>query len=420
VAEDHEDPELLFVGSEFGVFFTHNGGRDWVPLKSGLPTIAVRDLEIQRREHDLVVGTFGRGFYILDDYSPLRLLASDLLDKPAAILPIKTAQAYVQTAPLAGGEKAFQGANFYTAPNPPFGATFTYYLKDSLKTKRDQRREEEKKLARENRDVAYPSWKALKAEDREEPPEMVITIYDSDSNVVRRLAAATSRGLHRATWDLRHAGFRPRQLSGDSWGPMAIPGEYTVSLTRRTEEGTEELVPPTQFDVVPLGFQALSSADQKKVLEFQKQTGALQRAVLGAYEVARQAAEHIRYVKKNVELSPSLDLELRDEARALELQLQDITEQFAGDPTRPRRNEPAPPGILNRVQTIVGGHWSNTIGPTNTHRRNFEIASDEFGEVVVPLRKLVERDLPKLQAKLERAGAPWAPGRRIPDWPRSD
>ena len=117
---------LLFVGTEFGVFATRDGGQHWHPLKSGMPPIAVRDLEIQRRESDLVVGTFGRGIYILDDYSPIRHLTPETQAKPAAILPIKKALLYVPAAPLAGGEKAFQGASFYTAPNPPFGATFTY------------------------------------------------------------------------------------------------------------------------------------------------------------------------------------------------------------------------------------------------------------------------------------------------------
>jgi hypothetical protein len=123
IAVDHQSPDLLFVGTEFGVFASRDGGQHWHALKEGLPTTAVRDLEIQRRENDLVVGTFGRGIYILDDYSPLRNLSKEIQQKPAAILPVKRADLFVPSAPLAGGDKAFQGASFYTAPNPPFGAT---------------------------------------------------------------------------------------------------------------------------------------------------------------------------------------------------------------------------------------------------------------------------------------------------------
>ena len=160
IAVDHETPELLFVGTEFGVFTTRDGGEHWHPLKAECRRSPSATWKSSGRESDLVVGTFGRGIYILDDYSPLRHLTPEAQAKPAAILPIKKALLYIPAAPLAGGEKAFQGASFYTAPNPPFGATFTYYLKDALKTKKAARREQEQKLERDGKDVAYPSWDA--------------------------------------------------------------------------------------------------------------------------------------------------------------------------------------------------------------------------------------------------------------------
>ncbi|MCH8963062.1 MAG: glycosyl hydrolase, partial [Bacteroidetes bacterium] len=203
LVQDHVDEDLLFAGTEFGIFFTVDGGSTWVQLESGLPTIAIRDLEIQRRESDLVAASFGRGFYILDDYTALRDLDEDLIAQEAHLFPIKKAWMYVQDAPLAGDEKAFQGASFYTAPNPPFGATFTYYLKESLKTRKQVRQDEEGKLAKENQDVFYPSWDDLKAEDREEEPAVILTVRDEDGQVVRRLAGSTSMSsssLWRITW----------------------------------------------------------------------------------------------------------------------------------------------------------------------------------------------------------------------------
>src|SRR5271166_1148230 len=149
-----------------------------------MPTIAVRDLEIQHRESDPVGGTFGRGILIVDDYSLLRALTKPIAEKPAAILPIKKALMFIPAAPLAGGEKAYQGSSFYTAPNPPFGATITYHLKEALKTKKAARREQEQKLERESRDVFYPAWDALKAEDREEPAAVVLTIKNAGGQVV--------------------------------------------------------------------------------------------------------------------------------------------------------------------------------------------------------------------------------------------
>jgi photosystem II stability/assembly factor-like uncharacterized protein len=432
IAVDHEVPDLLFVGTEFGVFATRDGGRHWRPLKAGMPPIAVRDLEIQRRENDLVVGTFGRGIYILDDYGPLRHLTPEILAKPAAILPIKKALLFVPAAPLAGGEKAFQGASFYTAPNPPFGATFTYYLKDAVKTKKAVRREQEKALQREGKDVSYPSWDALKAEDREESPAVVLTIRNPEGQIVQRLSGPTSSGLHRLTWNLRWPGSRPMtgresaRRGGDEddssfdvrSGPLALPGRYTVSLETREEHGTTERVPPTPFEVEPLNFATLPPPDREAVLAFARQTGELQRAALGALEALNDGLNQVEHIKRIIERTPGLPSSLRRDARALELKLLDLRERFNGDPTRPRRNEPARDGLIDRIETIISGHWATTSAPTGSHRKNYEIAASEFEASLEALRPLLERDLTGLHETLEAAGAPWTPGRRLPKWKR--
>ncbi len=418
IVQDHEKAELLFVGTEFGLFFTVDGGSKWVPLKSGLPTVAVRDLEIQQRESDLAVGTFGRGIYILDDYSPLRDLSNELIKKDAHVFPIQKGQMFVEANPLGGRGKGFQGADYFTAPNPPFGATITYYLKDSLKTKKSERQSKDRTLAGQGKDVAYPSWEDLKAEDREESPVVILTVRDSAGNVVRRLNGSTSRGIHRTTWNYRYPGFSPTSLSGDGFGPMAVPGRYSVSIEKRVEGEITELIGETPFDIEPLGMATLPVSDRDEVLEFQKQTGELQRAVMGAYQVAQEADNQLKLIIKTIEVSPNLDPAMRAEARELQLRLNDLLEKFTGDPTKPRRNEPAPSGLMSRLQSVVYGHWRNTTGPTNTHRKNYDIAAEEFGELVGDLRQLVEKDLVKLSKELDKAKAPWTPGRGIPDWKR--
>ncbi len=282
IVQDHVKPDLLFVGTEFGLFFTLDGGIKWIQLKSGLPTIAVRDLEIQRRENDLAIGTFGRGFYILDDYSPLRELTLELIEKSAHIFSVKKSWMYIQTDPLGGGGKAFQGASFFNAPNPPFGATFTYYMKESLKTKKGERQEKDQSLAQQGKDVPYPSWEELKAEDRDEGPAAFLTIRDSAGQVVRQIKVAPIQGMQRATWDFRYPGFTPIQLGGDGYGPLAVPGTYTVSLSTRVEGKVTELVAPTPFEVETLGTSSLPEPDRQAVLAFQQKTGDLQRAVMGA------------------------------------------------------------------------------------------------------------------------------------------
>ncbi|MDH3455565.1 MAG: glycosyl hydrolase [Gemmatimonadota bacterium] len=418
LVQDHVNPNVLFVGTEFGIFVTLNGGQSWIQMKGDLPTIAIRELEIQRRENDLVAASFGRGFYILDDYTPLRTLSAATLEQGGVIFPIKQPWMYIEARPLGGGEKASQGASFYTAPNPPFGATFTYFLKESKKTKAAQRREREQKLARDQQDVLYPTWDALKEEDREEEPSVTLTVRDATGNVVRRVEGSAFSGMHRATWDFRYPGYTATSVSRAGRGPMAVPGQYSVSLEQWIDGVVTEIVPPTRFEVAPLGMPSLPPADRNAVLAFQRQTGDLQRAVMGTTRAAEEAAERITALKQVIEVWPNAEPALRTEARQLELRLADLRERLTGDPTKPRRSEPAMPGIMSRVQTIVSGHWSTTSAPTATHRRSYEIAAAEFGEIYGDLQQLIERDLPALEDRVEAAGAPVQVRHRLPRWQR--
>src|SRR5262245_62014986 len=249
IAEDHINPDLLFVGTEFGLFVTINGGEKWVQIKSGLPTISVHDIAIQKRENDLVVGTFGRGIYILDDYSPLRTLKPDTLAQEAVTFAPRDTLMYVQSSPIGGRGKSFQGERYYTAANPPYGATLTYYLKDVLKTKKQIRQDAEREAGRGGRTAPYPTHAQLQAETDEEAPAVVITISDSQGNVVRRLDGPATAGFHRVTWDMRYpaavlAAAAPAappggdEGGGGGGGPagyLAMPGTYSFSIATRQD-----------------------------------------------------------------------------------------------------------------------------------------------------------------------------------------
>ncbi|MBM4000645.1 MAG: glycosyl hydrolase [Planctomycetes bacterium] len=416
--QDHVRPELLFAGTEFGVFTTLDGGGKWIPLKSGIPTIAVRDLEIQQREDDLVVASFGRGFFVLDDYTPLRELSTSLIDQAAHLFATPKALLYIPDAPMSGDDKAFQGAAFFTAPNPPFGAVFTYYLKESLRSKKDARMANDRDLARSGKDAPYPSWDDLRAEDREEEPAMVMTIRDASGSPVRRMRVPSSQGIHRVAWDFRYPGTTPVRLAGDGYGPLVLPGRYTVSLSKFRDGELTEVIPAAPFDVETLGSASIPEVDRPAALAFQRQTAELQRAVHGAREAAGAAMDQVRYMKHAIDTLPQLDPQFAKDIRSMEIRLLDLVERFDGDPTKPKRQEPGYPGILDRVQTVVYGHWSATTGPTQTHRRSYEIAAQEFDAVLADLRKLIEEELVAFGLRLEEAGAPWTPGRKIPTWKR--
>jgi photosystem II stability/assembly factor-like uncharacterized protein len=420
IVQDHVNPNLLFVGTEFGLYATLNEGDSWIELTGGMPTIGVRELEIQRRENDLAVASFGRGFYILDDYTPLRDLSEELIAGDAHMFTVKRAWLYIQDAPLGLDGKAMMGGSYYTADNPPFGATFSYYLKESLQTREAQRREQEKELQKEGQDTRYPTWDALRAEAQEEDPGVWLVVRDGAGNVVRRVKGSSSKGIHRTTWDLRYPGYSPVSASGNTGqGPLALPGRYTVSLEQRVDGVTTQLVGPTDFDVEVLGAPTLMAADRDALLAFHRDVGELWRVVMGASQAAGDAARRLELMKRAIEATPSLGPDTYERARALELRLAEIQQAFTGDRVLARAQEPTMPGIMGRLQQVLGNAYASTSRPTTTHRRNVEIAGQEFEGILADLQQLVEVDIPALEDDLEAAGAPWTPGRRIPRWTRN-
>jgi photosystem II stability/assembly factor-like uncharacterized protein len=426
VAQDFVDPNLLFAGTEFGMYFSRDGGGKWIQFKS-LPVTAVRDIVMQKRENDLVIATFGRGFWILDDYSLLRSFQPATLEQEAVIFPPKKTPMYIQSSPLGLPGKGFQGSAYYTADNPPFGAMFTYYLKDDLKTLRKQRQESEKKLVKEGGSVVFPNWEALRAEQQEAEPGMLLIVKDEEGNVVRRVPAPAKAGFHRVAWDLRFPPANPieagggRRRGGDDEGddgpegPLAAPGKYTVTLAKQVNGVVTPVGQPQTVEAVPVGMSELSAQDQEAQLAFQRRTARLQRAVLGAAEAVEEARGRIQLIQKAILQTPKADLKLSEQARNLDLHLQAIQVKLTGDPILATHQEPTPPAIIDRVQNVVGSHWSVSSAATRTWQEDYNIAAAEFAPVLEDIRKTIGVDLKGLEDQLENLGAPWTPG-RLPTW----
>ena len=414
VVEDPGQEGLLFLGTEFGLFTTLDGGDHWVRLKGGLPTIAIRDLEIQTRENDLVLASFGRGFFILDDYTPLRHLSAEALAAEGSVFPVKDPWMYVEANPLGGGEKSQRGDAFYTAPNPPFGAVVTYHLKESALSVREQRRERERAQAAAGEPLPYPSWDELRAEDRAEDPAVFVVIRDSDGEVVRRIAAPKTAGFHRVAWDLRYPD--PERGPVGYWsqraGPLAMPGTYTAELIRRDGNGATRLGEPQSFTPKVLAAAGVPPVDAEARAAFQLEVAALQRRVFGAVSALQASIERVEALAAAIDESGAGD-ELRTQASTIRTGLLDLRVRFLGDDTVRSRREAVLPGIRDRIQRVVGAFWS-TADPTTTHRRQVEIVREQLGPANAELVNLVEVQLADLEAQADAAGVPWTPGRRIP------
>jgi len=388
-----------------------------------MPTIAVKDITIQQRENDLVLATFGRGFYVLDDYTPLRIVDDEFLKRDAVVLPVKPALRYVETSRLGGRSgRGSQGASYYVAPNPDFGAVFTYYLKDKITTRKERRKEEEKKIGKRGKDVPYPTLEDLRAEDRETTPVVNLVVRDAAGEVVRRVEASRNKGLHRVNWDLRYPSPSPTSLSRPRdlppWvllpaGPLALPGTYTVTLTKEVDGETTDLADPVTFEVVPLELATFAAADRAEAMAFHRKAARLQRAVRGAVRVADETQTRIKYLRKAYLDTPGADPSLLAEVHGLEQRLDEILVALRGDPTLSKHEEAAPTSISQRAGTAVD--WYVTSAPTQTQRDAYRDAGDAFIQRLGELRTLIEQDLAALEAKFESAGAPWTPG-RIPEW----
>jgi len=233
LVQDHVREGLMFAGTEFGVYFTIDAGGSWIKLEGGVPTISIRDLAIQRRENDLVAASFGRGFYVLDDLSVLREVSDEQLAKPAALFSTRKAWWYFPRPHLGfDGGKGDQGASHFIAPNPPFGAVFTYHLREDLSTEKKSRQEREK-TAIENKDaVEFPGWQAIEDERREPEPKVWLIVKNADGEIVRRVEGPIEKGFHRVAWDLRYP--RPDALEladppPPTWGgpPQGLMPEHS-------------------------------------------------------------------------------------------------------------------------------------------------------------------------------------------------
>ena len=416
IEQDHINKDLLFAGTEFGVYYSYNGGQKWIELSNGLPTIAVRDMVIQQRESDLVIATFGRGFYILHDYSPLRDINPSLVEKGAHMFPIKDALVYVQS-----GKKYGQGATYFTSPNPEFGATFTYYMKEVPKTDKQIRKEKEKDLFEAGKPIPQPSWKELEDENKEIAPYLIFTIKDEDGEIVKKINKKPSKGVNRVNWDLKYTGDFPTRLSNDKFDPfndgrgfwLVMPGNYKVSVSMYEKGQVKELITDQNFVVKSLNNTTLPAPDRKAMVKFQRDVAEMTRVMSGTVDFNEELLEKIAYLKQAIVNTPAAGNELLSEAEKIEKQLQDILFRFEGSEAKASDEEIPPRQVPlgNRLQYILWGQSGSTSAITATSKMAYQIIQEELPELIEQLKSIATVDIKNLEGKLETVKAPWTPGR---------
>ena len=422
IVEDHIDKNLLFVGTEYGLFFSQNGGKKWSSLKGKFPTIAVRDLEIQPRENDLLVGTFGRGIYVLDDYSLLRTKESNLKKTEATLFPIKDTPIFIKTRRWGGysSDKGMMGDQFFIAENPVYGVTFTYYLRDDYKTLKAQRASKETKLSKAGKDTPYPSWSELHKEKNEESRSVWIQVKDSTGKDIQRVDAKSSKGLHRVAWDFRLASIDPIALTkpaASPWGsspnaPLAMTGEYTAQLMKREKGVVSQISAPMRFKLTELGVGELVAKDRKALHDFQKQTAKLKSNISGANNFVNGMKKRLKYAMKALDVTPLSTPDQDKVAREIQAKLLNINVLLNGDSIKASANEKSPVGLRARIGSIIGGHWDAQAAPLGMYKEAYTIADKQYQALVETIRE-VDSSLTNLETDLANLDAPWTPGRKL-------
>ncbi|MEO8576333.1 MAG: glycosyl hydrolase [Gemmatimonadales bacterium] len=387
IREHPRAPSLLFAGNEIGAYYSGNGGRAWSKLQYNLPTVPVHDIKVQARENDLIIGTHGRGIFIIDDITPLERLADADRAANMYLFPVKPALLFNYNGSFPGGERGSGslGERSYSAPNPPFGAKLTYYVKDSL-----------------------PKGRTLS-----------LAIFDSTNRRIRDLTVSSKAGLHRAVWDLRLAApyFNPRATGnrGQPTGSFVLPGRYTARLTLSgrgdsvAASSVETQVVVTQDPQVQLTAAEYRALHDMRIHAAEQQ--ARVQAVVRSAELVKDQMTEVKNALKNLAGADSLSRQ----TTAIDREIDDILKKVRGGGEASDADDKTryAPSIQDRVNQVAGEIGDVSSPPTQLQRETLDSGMKDLEAQVTRLNALLTTKLPALYRGLDAAGVPWTVGRPI-------
>ncbi len=408
LVQDHVKKDLLFAATEFGVYATTNGGTNWYEISGGMPTIPIRDITIQRRENDLVAGSFGRGIFILDDITPIRNYNSNMMNQAATLFPVKTVHWYSQSDRVGS-----QGDAEWIAKNPPFGANFTYFMPDKLKSLKDAR-----KAAEKAGDAQFPGWDALEDESRQDGPDVLLIIKDVNGQVINTVSGTNKKGFNRVNWDLTYpnkSGERlqaPRGRRFRGSGVMVTPGTYTVTLVQRNNGVNTVLQGPENFTVAPLFEGSLPRKSFKEINDFREEVFAFQQDLTATNIALSNSVQTVDAMLRALNKATAPTNALFERLTETKIALMDIEKQLYGNPIKgeigARTNPTASEG-----NSIGWRALGNTYGPTNEHKMLLSRVKSQLKKVKAILEPIVNNTLPALGTDLKATGAPWIEGQGL-------
>ena len=374
---------------------------------SWVPTISFRDITIQRREDDLVAGSFGRGIFILDDITPLRNFDGSIMDAEATMFPTKDALWYTQFSKVSS-----QGYAQYKAKNRPYGARFTYYMADKVKSMKEERK------ANADENAGFEGWDTLEAEKNQDGPAILLIIKDADGNIVNTIKGSNKKGFNRVNWELNYPNKGGEHLNGrgDGIGTGYIkvtPGTYSVTLVKRVDGVTTVLEGPQNFNVVPVYDGALPRKSYDVMNQFREEVFAFQQDISAANLTLSNMMDKVGAMKRAANKTTAPNDALLADINQVRLDLLAIQKELQGDPIKGEigeRSNPTP----NDGNRLGWSAFGNTYGPTGNHKGALTRAKNQLQQVKAKISGVMNR-MPGIERRLQQAGAPWIEGQGLID-----
>ncbi len=376
VAEHPRNPDLLFAGTEFGLFFTIDAGKSWHLAPGSLPRMPVDDIIVNARENDLILGTHGRSIIILDDISVFEKLTPAVLASEVFLFPPREAVEFYEKRSLPD-----QGAAEFSGPNPDYGALITYYLKNDPPKPEPKAAGEKKTETPEKEEKPAPQ------------PKVKITILDAAGQVVREIEGPDQKGFQRSSWDLRYPlPFEPKK-DDEGWfgphrGPFALPGEYTVKLLARGQELTQKLSvrPDPEAKTTPEALRARFEA-ATAVRE-------LQRAFKDVQSSGEKLAKELDSYRKSLQERKDLPEEVGKKAEEFQKKWDELKKEFSGGWDGPEF----------AIMDLAGQLQASTSAPTEAHLRSVKQLTDKLAKNIEKYNAFLAKDFAELRDFMEKNG----------------
>jgi photosystem II stability/assembly factor-like uncharacterized protein len=429
VREHPRSANVLFAGTEFGLWVSWDHGANWTALRNNFPTVPVDDIEIQAEQNDLVLATHGRSIWIFDDMTPIEKFDAGVSNSDLTFFTPRTATLWdLRDRRWSAGQKMFTGKN------PPYGAILNYYLKEAVppeapKTAPDEKdKDKDKEKEKEKKEAAAAgeaqkgkSEAAASKEDKENKEGKVkISVYDKDNKLVRELDGPGKAGVNRTNWDLRWnspAVPTPEQLEAAAAGfdfgprgPLVEPGKYTVKIKVGSKEATQEVVveDDPRLQISPADRAARSEAIQQ-LYAMAKTTDKDRKTIQGIKDGLKAARDQW---KKDADKpdAPKIPEEIQKAAEELQKKVDGVAEKYVreqeglGNAGPPFIWKPGP--LPQQVQGLLRQLDSFWEAPGGQEKEKLAELGPLVSDNSALVKKFAEEDLPALNKKMNEAGIP--------------